>query len=42
MHGRLWSGCGACVAHIEWVVLLEVATLLLLTMAGMLCLVPRC
>ena len=34
VHGRLWSGCGACVVHSEWVVLLVVATLLLLTMAG--------
>ena len=34
MHGRLWSGCGACVVHSEWVVLLVVTTLLLLTMAG--------
>ena len=33
MHGRLWSGCGACVVHSEWVVLLVVATLLLLTMS---------
>ena len=41
MHGRLWSGCGACVVHSEWVVLLVVATFLLLTMAGMLCLVHK-
>jgi len=43
MHGMLWSGCSACVVHSEWVVLLVVATLLLLTMADMLCFVyKRC